>query len=110
MKTIRDDKDKAAVARIQVRCMKFNPNIEKALSSFLFRFLAGLEQVLSNDQWSELAAQLTSDRVKRKRKLERLKELLEKADDSEIQKFEAKIERRHGASSSVLSQNTAENS
>ncbi len=108
MKLIRDDQDKAAVTRIQARCKEFNPNIEKALSSFLFRFLAVVEQALTKDQWSQLAAQLTSDRIKRRRKLEQLKKLLEKADDSDIAKFEAKIERKRVASNSDNSNISAE--
>ena len=110
MKLIRDNQDKVTVTRIQVRCKEFNPNVEKTLSPFLFRFLAALERVLTKDQWSELAAQLTSDRIKRRRKLEQLKKLLEKADDSDIAKFEAKIERKHAASNSDFQQITPENS
>ncbi len=108
MKLTQNDQVKATVTRIQALCKEFNPNIEKALSPFLLRFLIAVEQILTKEQWSELAAQLTSDRIKRKHKLEQLKKLLEKADDSDIAKFEAKIERKCIASNIDFQQKTAD--
>lgn len=94
--------------RVQTICKESNSHIEPVPSTFLFKVLKALEQVLSREQWREVASQATSERIKRKLIVERLLKLGEKLDESDIDKFEAKIERKQAASNTEFPQKSAE--
>jgi hypothetical protein len=110
MKLIRKESDKAMIARIYERCSSLNPNIDKGLSPFLFRFLEAADEVLTKEQWASVAERLTSERVKQKRILERLAKLGAKLEESDIAKLEQKLERRNASVDTDFAQKHAENS
>lgn len=110
MRILLSDTSKAALVRIQARCSEINPATESAAGPFLIRFISAIESILSKDEWPALAEKMTSERIKRKRIEERLLRLGEKLDESDIDKFERKIERKIAVSNSDSVQKTAENS
>ena len=101
---------RAAIASIHERCKKINADLEPVISTFLYRLLVALDSVMTKDQWTEVAGQLTSERAKRKRLMERLKGIGDKIDEADVEKLERKVERRSVVSGSENSQNSAENS
>lgn len=87
-----------ALKEIQARCRVLNAHIEEAVSPFLIQLLKSLNETLTKEHWEAVASQLTSARIKRKKLLERLIRLGDKVDESDIEKFELKLEKKRSAS------------